>query len=107
MLILDSQRSNPLFRSPLSCDAQHVLDLGTGQGNWALDVADRFPNLTVHGVDLQPPPHTWTAPNCIFEQDDVSQPWTWNHKFGLVHMRHMLGALSNSDWDALYERIYR
>ena len=43
-LILDSQRRNPLFMSPLSEKAQNVLDIGTGDATWALDVADKFPN---------------------------------------------------------------
>ena len=34
MLILDSQQSNTLFRSPLSAKAQNVLDIGTGDGAW-------------------------------------------------------------------------
>lgn len=44
MLILDSQRANPFFRSPISANAQQIFDLGTGLGDWALDVADRVPN---------------------------------------------------------------
>lgn len=43
-LILDSQRENPLFRSRLEKNAQNVLDLGTGNGEWALAVADKFPH---------------------------------------------------------------
>ena len=35
-IILDSGRKNPLFRSPISGKAQNILDLGTGQGNWAI-----------------------------------------------------------------------
>lgn len=44
MLILDSQRSNTLFRSPISPKSQHIIDLGTGSGEWAIDVADRYPH---------------------------------------------------------------
>lgn len=33
-LILESQQENPLFRSPIRKDAQHILDLGTGDGQW-------------------------------------------------------------------------
>lgn len=44
MLIMDSQRRNTLFRSPLPPNAQHVIDVGTGAGDWALDVADAYPN---------------------------------------------------------------
>lgn len=44
MYILDYQRSNILFRSPISSKAQHIIDLGTGHGDWALDVADKYPS---------------------------------------------------------------
>ena len=74
-LIRDSQHANPLFRSPISSDAVNILDLGTGSGEWAVDVADRYPNVTVHGVDLYPPPQTWVPPNCKFEVDDLTKPW--------------------------------
>ena len=40
---------------------------------WAIDVADKFPDKTVYGVDLYPPPHKFVPPNCIFELDDVSK----------------------------------
>lgn len=43
-LILDSQRSNPLFRSPVPKSAQNIIDVGTGSGTWALEVADRWPS---------------------------------------------------------------
>ncbi len=42
--VLESQQENPFFRSPILQSAQHILDLGTGDGTWALEVADRFPN---------------------------------------------------------------
>lgn len=45
-LILESQQKNPFFRSPISAKAQNVLDLGTGQGDWAQCVADQFPQRT-------------------------------------------------------------
>ena len=33
-MILDSQAKNPLFRSPIPDDVQHILDVGTGSGVW-------------------------------------------------------------------------
>ena len=54
-LILDSQRRNPLFQSPLSEKARYALDIGTGDASWAIDVADKFPNCKppqiIHNVD--------------------------------------------------------
>lgn len=107
LTVMESLRENPYFRSPISKNAQHIIDLGTGDGEWAMDVADRLPNLTVHGVDLYPPPATWVPPNCILEVDDITKPWTWSHKFDLVHMRYMLSALPRSEWKKLYARIYQ
>ena len=40
--ILDHAQKNPLFHSPIPKSAQNILDLGTGNGVWARDVADIF-----------------------------------------------------------------
>ena len=45
--VLESQQDNPYFRSRLSPNAQHILDLGTGKGDWAIAVADKFTNSEV------------------------------------------------------------
>lgn len=104
--VLESQQDNPYFRSELSDRAQHIIDLGTGKGDWAIAVADRFPNITVHGVDLYPPPAKWVPPNCIFEVDDILKSWTWSNKFDLVHLRLMNGSFRTAEWDKLYKRVY-
>ncbi|KFY05779.1 hypothetical protein V491_09025, partial [Pseudogymnoascus sp. VKM F-3775] len=104
--ILDCQEDNTLFRSPIPKDAQHIIDLGTGDGTWAVQVADNFPGLTVHGVDLYPPPVTWVPPNCVFEVDDITQEWTWRNKFDLIHLRLLLGAFKQEEWAQLYRRCY-
>lgn len=48
-----------------------MLDLGTGTGIWAIDVADEFPNTEVVANDLSPiqPPNV--PVNVRFEVDDV------------------------------------
>ena len=56
-----------LFRSPLWPKAQRILDIGTGDGSWAVAVADMMSGATVHRVDLYPPPDTWVPPNVRFE----------------------------------------
>ena len=104
--VLESLQPNQLFRSPIRQDAQHIIDLGTGDGAWALDVADAFPNVTVHGTDLYPPPNDWVAPNCVLEVDDMTKPWLWPFKFDLVHVRFMFGTIPRSDWRTLYRRAF-
>ena len=104
-LLMNAEGPNPLFLSPVP-SPKHVLDIGTGQGSWAIDVADMFPSAVVRGVDLFPPPVNWTPPNCIFEVDDVLQPWTWSQKFDLIHLRHGIGAFTPDEWDLLYKQCY-
>lgn len=70
------------------------------------DVADMFPNATVRGVDLFPPPVTWMPPNCVIEVDDVLQDWTWREQFDLIHMRNMIGSFNSSEWNVVYQQCF-
>lgn len=104
-LLMNLDSPNPLFKAPVVAP-KHVLDIGTGQGSWAVDMADMFPNAVVRGVDLYPPPVSWIPPNCVLEVDDVLQPWTWAQKFDLIHLRHGIGAFSPDEWDTLLKQCY-
>lgn len=103
-LIVDSDEENMLFQSPLT--PKNVLDIGTGKGSWAIDVADMFPNAAVRGVDLFPPPVSWMPPNCVLEVDDVLQEWTWREKFDLIHLRILASAFTPSETEKLMKQIY-
>jgi len=47
----------------------------------------------------------WVPPNCHFEIEDVTKPWTFapNH-FDFVHVRYLYGSIP--DWDALFKEAY-
>ncbi|KAJ5547566.1 hypothetical protein N7513_004800 [Penicillium frequentans] len=105
-LVLDHNQDNPLFRAPVGSSPKNILDIGTGQGSWVIDVADMYPCANVRGVDLFPPPVSWMPPNCVFEVDDVLQDWTWRDPFDLIHMRLMYGALPPDGWLKLYKQAY-
>lgn len=47
-----------LFLAPLD-QPRRVLDIGTGTGLWAIEMADRFPRALVVGTDLSPIQPTW------------------------------------------------
>lgn len=63
-----------LHFSPLQ-NPTEILDLGTGTGIWAIDMADQHPNATVTGVDLSPTQPDWIPPNVRFEVDDYTEEW--------------------------------
>jgi len=54
-LVMDGE----LFLSPLGSDPKKILDLGTGTGIWAINVADRYPHCQVLGNDLSPIQPAW------------------------------------------------
>ncbi|KAF3011295.1 hypothetical protein E8E15_002626 [Penicillium rubens] len=105
-LVLDHDQPNSLFRAPIGNSPKNIMDIGTGQGSWAIDVADLYPSATVRGVDIFPPPVSWMPLNCIFEVDDVLREWTWRDPFDFIHLRLMYGAFNSDGWAQLYKQAY-
>ncbi|KAF8245519.1 S-adenosyl-L-methionine-dependent methyltransferase [Wilcoxina mikolae CBS 423.85] len=58
-------------------EPQRILDIGTGTGIWAIDMADAHPAAEVIATDLSPIQHAWIPPNCKFEVDDAEQQWAF------------------------------
>lgn len=105
-----------LFLAPLQSGAvRKILDVGTGTGIWALDVADTFPDAQVIGVDLSPVQPPFVPPNVEFQIDDVEDDWTYNQRstaatttgqgFDFIHIRSMAGSIGN--WHRLLQQAYR
>jgi methylase of polypeptide subunit release factors len=46
--------NNNLFLAPIGRNPQAILEIGTGTGIWALDMADKFPSASVIGTDIAP-----------------------------------------------------
>lgn len=57
-----------LLTSKSSDDRPGVLDVGTGTGKWAIDIARQFPESDVLGIDLTEP----TADQCASDSLDVT-----------------------------------
>jgi len=50
-------------------DPRTIIDLGTGTGVWAIDIADKYPDAQVIGVDLSPIQPSFVPINLKFEVD--------------------------------------
>ncbi|KAK0240070.1 S-adenosyl-L-methionine-dependent methyltransferase [Armillaria nabsnona] len=82
---------------------RRVLDLGTGGGLWAIEMADEFPRAEVIGIDLAPIQPRDVPPNCTFELCDLDQqsiPYPDGY-FDLIHARSMFMGIHN------YPRLLR
>ncbi|MCJ1232962.1 hypothetical protein MMC14_000916 [Varicellaria rhodocarpa] len=94
-----------LHLAPLE-SPRKILDIGTGTGLWAIEMADRFPSATVIGTDLSPVQPTWVPDNVRFEVDDVESEWLYKeNSFDYVHSRYMIGAIS--DWKAMIRKSFK
>lgn len=48
-----------LYKAPVSNSPQRILDIGTGTGIYAMQIADEFPCSDVLGIDLSPIQPEW------------------------------------------------
>lgn len=95
-----------LFLAPVDMHAapQRILDIGTGNGVWAVEIADAYPNAFVLGNDLSANMPNFVPPNVKFEVDDVESEWVYDQPFTFIFSRYM--AASILDWPLLVQRTY-
>lgn len=101
--ILSLLLGGELYRSPLD-DPHMILDVGTGTGIWAIEVADKFPSARVIATDLSPIQPEYVPLNLEFQVDDCESEWTFGQKFDFVHMRILSGSIA--DWPKLMRSAY-
>jgi ubiquinone/menaquinone biosynthesis C-methylase UbiE len=91
--------------APIAEDPQKILDMGTGSGIWAIDMADRYPSASVTGVDLAPTQPTWVPSNLQFEIEDIEEDWLFRkNSFDFIFGRELLMAIRN--WPRVIQQAY-
>ncbi|KAL8905721.1 MAG: hypothetical protein Q9171_006560 [Xanthocarpia ochracea] len=100
-----SMLSGQLSFQNIPRSAKRILDVGTGIGDWAIAVAERFPNAEVVATDITCFQPTDVPPNLFFEIDDAQEEWTYTEPFDFIHLRGLSGAFSN--WAAVYKEAHK
>ncbi|KAL1845378.1 hypothetical protein VTK73DRAFT_600 [Phialemonium thermophilum] len=99
-----------LFDSELTTvpleDPRYILDIGTGIGEWAIGIAEKYPDCEVFGTDIAPIQPTDQVPfNVEFHIEDAREEWIRPaDTVDLVHLRNMAGAFS--DWSFIYQQAF-
>ena len=85
---------------------RYILDVGTGIGEWAIGMAERYPECEVFGTDIAPIQPTQQVPfNVEFHIENAEEEWIRPaDAVDLVHIRDMAGAFS--DWSFIYQQAF-
>ncbi|KAI0019337.1 tam domain protein [Xylariomycetidae sp. FL0641] len=79
---------------------KRILDLATGTGMWAIEVAEEFESAHVVGTDLAPTQPDRVPPNVHFYvHDAIRDEWWWPDPFDYIHLRMTLGAWGDFEAD--------
>ncbi|KAL1837625.1 hypothetical protein VTJ49DRAFT_3564 [Mycothermus thermophilus] len=85
---------------------RYILDIGTGIGEWAIGMAEKYPRAEVFGTDIAPiQPQQQVPFNVEFHIEDAEDEWIRPaDTFDLVHFRNLEGAFS--DWSFVYNQAF-
>ncbi|KAI4862701.1 S-adenosyl-L-methionine-dependent methyltransferase [Hypoxylon rubiginosum] len=84
------------FFAPIGDYPQKIIDLGTGTGTWAIEVAEMFPSARVVGCDLSPIQPVWLPSNLRFVIDDIEDEWAHGDNWDLVHVRQVFPTIRDA-----------
>lgn len=92
---------------------ESILDVGSGTGRWAFEMAELFPQAKVVGVDIVPPldeagTQEKRTPNYSFVAGNVLEGLPFaDASFAFVHQRYMIGAIPRDQWPRVLKELAR
>lgn len=85
-----------LHLAPIGDYPQKILDVGTGFGDWATEMGDKYPSAKVLGLDLSPIQPVWVPPNVEFVVEDAEEDhWIHGDDFDFIHFRTTAATLKS------------
>ncbi len=100
------------YAAPIN-NPQSILDVGSGTGRWAMEMAGLFPHANVYGVDITPT-STESAPGAVIPENYAFTPGNIleglkfpDGTFDFVHMRLLLFAIPEARWPDVVRELAR
>jgi SAM-dependent methyltransferase len=97
-----------LTKAPVPQGPSRILDVGTGPGDWAVEMGERYPDAEIIATDISvfdAGPGIFGLPNVQFQIDDAEEEWTYHEPFDLIHFRGLSGSFR--DWIAVYSQALK
>lgn len=104
------------YAAPIG-EPQSILDVGSGTGRWAREIAQTFPAARVVGLDVTPPPADEAAgsggseplpSNYMFAPGNVLEGIPFpDESFDFVHMRLLVLAIPHDRWPFVVNELIR
>ena len=105
------------YAAPVNAPAS-ILDVGTGTGRWAREMAQLFPQANVVGLDVNPPPIDEAAATAVTgELRPLNYSFTAGNileglpfpdaSFDFVHMRLLVSAIPHDRWPYVVRELVR
>jgi SAM-dependent methyltransferase len=104
------------YLAPVSLgEGSRILDVGTGTGRWAIEMAQAFPKVQVYGLDVQENQGTnahghapQKLPNYYFQMGNVLKRLPFiDGSFDFVHQRLLLSEIPFVQWYAVIRELVR
>lgn len=89
-------------------EPRSVLDVGTGTGQWAVDLAAEFPEALVVGADQGPPPPRRTESRHLHVRVNLLRGLPFlDGSFEYVHQRLLRAGIPTASWPAAVRELAR
>ncbi|KAF5354510.1 hypothetical protein D9758_012392 [Tetrapyrgos nigripes] len=91
-------------------DNAAILDVGSGAGSWALDLAQTVPlSVSIYGIDISttffPETH---GPNIVFSKHSgTALPRDWTEKFDFVNQSLLAASYTRDEWVQNLKELFR
>ena len=105
------------YAAPINAPT-NILDVGTGTGRWAMELAALFPRANVIGLDVVPPPADDSLSlgngldrrpdNYVYVQGNVLEGLPFpDATFDFVHQRLLVAAIPEARWPSVVAELLR